>query len=124
MKKGIKLRYMAYSLIVLFLSISIMSCEKDDDPLKSNLPVFVAGVLEINATYRLEGMTEFDVILTEYDADSIFVQYGQAVAIKYGLVSDTAITHVKISGDFVRFESMDYRETDRHEYIVLVSNLK
>ncbi len=125
MKKNVKLRYSMWALIfILIISFSFISCEKDDDLQKSNLPVFVAGVLETNATYRLEGVTEFDVILSQKDTFSVSVEYGPHVSLEYAIITDTVSTHVKIYGEFVRFTSSDYIEADDNDAIVLVSNLQ
>ena len=125
MEKVLRFRFAFWLFVIFIIGVSsLASCEKDE--FESDFPILVDGSVKINTTYRLKGITEFDVILTQQDTNVISVRYGKNLAISAGVVSGSA-RHIVVNGDFVRFSSSDYdtkHNVERYDAEIKVSNLK
>ena len=126
MERVVKLRLMFWFFFLAIMGFSVIfsSCRKDE--LESDFSVLAEGIVKINNTYLLNGVTEFDVVLIKEDTNVVSIRYGENVSTSAGVISGS-VRHIVVDGDFVRFSSSDYNTRDnveRYDAEVKVSNLR
>jgi len=113
-----------FMVLTLLSVLLVISCKKE----KVEFPfsVLEEGTLKINTTYQLNGVREFNVVLTTADTNTIIVCGGKYFSTVFGTVS-TSPHRIVIDGEFVRFRSSDYdthHKVERYNEIIKITWVK